>query len=129
MRSLKRKKSKAASEKRRKEPVVMLRERMNQTIRERRASERLEEGLGSDTSGGGHSSVPESSRPSESSQSVPVMIKGRRSVNHLVKGGKAFASQRRTVDRGLDSLSNGDNSMIMQIKEVEQDKNRLVGGY
>ena len=35
----KEKKAKAASEKGRKEPMVMLREKMNQTIRERRAAE------------------------------------------------------------------------------------------
>ena len=108
----KEKKAKAASEKRQKGHVVMLRERMNQTIRDRRAAE-LEEGLSS--------AVDDSSQSPEQPQPTPPAIKNRRSGNHSVND-KAFASQRRTVDRVLDTLTAGDEAMVMQVKEVERDK-------
>ena len=82
----KEKKAKAASEKGQKGHVFMLRERINQTIRERRAAEQLEKELGSDTAAG------DSSQPPEQPQPVPTTIKNRRSGNHLVKDDKAFAS-------------------------------------
>lgn len=112
----KEKKAKAAGEKGQKKTAVMLRERMNQTIRERRAAERE----GSST--GDTSPIPGSPQPSGSSQSTPITTKDRRLGNHMVEGDKAFASQRRTVDRILDSLTAGDEAMVMQIKEVEGDK-------
>ena len=116
----KEKKAKTASEKGRKELMVMLCEKMTQTIRERRAAERSP---GSDfTTGDGHGLELENSQSPESLQSVPVMTKDRRSTDHSVKGDRAFACQRRTVDRVLDGLSDGDNVMVMQIKEMEQNK-------
>ena len=93
----------------------MLRERINKTIRERRAAEQHQKELGSDTAAG-DSSQPEQPQP------VPTTIKNRRSGNHLVKDDKAFASQRRTFDRVLDSLSAGDEAMITQFKEVGPDR-------
>lgn len=119
----KERKAKALSEKGRKKPAVVLRERMNQTIRERRAAERIGEGLASNSpSSVGDRSILESSQLPESSQSLPSTFKDRRSVNHPDNGDKAFASQRRTVDRVLESLSSGDEAMIMQMKETEKDK-------
>ena len=42
--------------------------------------------------------------------------------NYSVQGDKAFASQRRTVDRVLESLSAGDEAMIKRIGELEQNR-------
>ena len=117
------KKAKAAGAigKGQKRPAAMLRKRINQVIRERRAAER-EDSYGS--AGASDSPITGSPQSSEMSQPAPATIahKDRFSDNHPVKGDKAFASHRRTVDRVLESLSAGDEAMIMQIKVLERDK-------
>ena len=107
----KEKKAKAAGEKGQNKPAAMLRARMSQTIRERRAAEReLEDSPTSEVS----SSVMGSPQPSQPTSTIGVTGKDRRG-NYSVQGDKAFASQRRTVDRVLESLSAGDEAMIKRI--------------
>jgi hypothetical protein len=108
----KEKKERSAVEaKRLKATTHTLREQMSQTIRERRATQ--------------GSATPSDSSPGEGSQSVSTAVAfkdRRRTGNFAVEGDKAFASQRRTVDKVLDTLSASDGAIVNRISDVENGK-------
>lgn len=102
-----------------------IREKMNQTIRERRAQERQQESRSSPQAEG-----------SESSQSASTGTKTRRQEEHVTEGEKFFTSQRRTVDRMIKTLQDGDKQATDKIdtnmdtyERVEDRKMQIMEDY
>jgi len=108
-----------------KKVVHGIREKMNQTIRERRAQEKQQE-----------SSPSPQAEGSESSQSASTATKTRHQEDHVTESDRVFTPQRRTVDRMIKTLQDGDkqamdkiNTNMDRYERVEDRKMQIMEDY